>query len=174
MSGGNGWSFTALGTPAPQGSKKGFILKGAGGRDRVIITDANRKTKPWRQAVIEGIPEGYPKLVGAVAVYMALTMPRPKAARKSDRTPSTRPDVSKLARAVEDSITDAGLWGDDGQITEYMRLAKVWTDYDPAALEVPGVLVAAIEMTDDDWADGLIDLVRDALAKHRQQKEATA
>ena len=34
------------GTPAPQGSKRGFVVKG-----RVVMAESSPKVKPWRQDV---------------------------------------------------------------------------------------------------------------------------
>jgi len=137
-----GWVFTVLGTPAPQGSKKGFVNKKNG---KVILVESSAAVKPWRQAVVSAAPSG-PKLDGPIAVYCVFTMPRPASAKKSLLRPATRPDCGKLLRSTEDAITDAGLWADDARVCEFSRLAKVWPGYDPFALPTPGVLIAAVEI----------------------------
>jgi crossover junction endodeoxyribonuclease RusA len=59
--------------------------------------------------------------------------------------PMSAPDLSKLARATEDALTDAGVWTDDARVSEYLRLAKVWCGSDPGALPVPGVRIEVRE-----------------------------
>jgi hypothetical protein len=58
------------------------------------------------------------------------------------------PDLSKLARATEDALVDAGLLRDDARIVEYLRLAKVFPNEDPEALDAPGVRIA-IELVEE-------------------------
>lgn len=154
-----GWAFTALGEPAPQGSMRGFVVNG-----RAIVTADNKRTKPWRQAIIDSAPDG-PLLHGPVAVYCVFTMPRPKSAPKRETIPSKKPDLDKLTRAALDAVKDAGLIEDDARVAEFGRLAKVWTGYDHDALRAPGVLFAAAEMGDG-WVDELLDVAEKARAEH--------
>jgi Holliday junction resolvase RusA-like endonuclease len=134
------FAFYALGIPAPQGSKRHV---GHG-----VMVEASKKTRPWRSAVLDACPAIATPLDGPLAVRMVFTVPRPKTAPKRLLRPFTTPDLSKLARAVEDSITDAGLWADDARVCEYVRLAKVWAWFDAEALPVPGVIVACVELDD--------------------------
>jgi Holliday junction resolvase RusA-like endonuclease len=129
-------AFTVHGTPAPQGSKRAFI---AGGRARVIESSHDR-VKSWRQAVVDAaLGEDWPTLAGPLAVELVFYMRRPRSHYRTGRNahllrdsapryPSGKPDLSKLARSTEDALTDAGLWADDAQVTEYTRLAKEWAD----------------------------------------------
>ena len=153
----SGWALVALGRPAPQGSKR-HVGNG-------IMVEQSVHVKPWREAVKAAAPPG-PRLDGPLAVAMVFTMPRPKSARKADTVPCKTPDLSKLARATEDAITDAGLWADDARVAEYARLAKVWTGYDPDALCVPGVVVAAVTM-DPGWHHELHEYLACALLAHQ-------
>lgn len=157
-----GWGFVTLGLPVSQGSKRGFVNKRTGS---VILTDAAKGLKPWRQAVIAAAPAG-PKLDGPVAVDITFTLPRPKSARKADTWPSARPDIEKLVRAVFDSVTDAGLWTDDSRVARLFA-AKVWPDYDPAALDTPGVLIAAVELGPG-WEGQLAIHAYEALRQRRE------
>ena len=159
-----GWGFVTLGLPVSQGSKKGFVNKRTGG---VILTDAAKGLKPWRQAVVAAAPRG-PQLDGPVAAHIVFTLPRPKSARKTDTDPSVRPDIEKLVRAVFDSVTDAGLWVDDSRVSR-LESAKVWTGYDSEALMTPGVVIAAVEMKGAvmEWTDELYYFVRNAVQDHR-------
>lgn len=153
-----GWSFYAVGTPAPQGSKRHV---GHG-----VMIESSAKVKPWREAVKSAAYGAGHCLDGPIAVRMVFTMARPKSARRVDTVPCRTPDLSKLARSTEDAITEAGLWADDARVAEYARLAKVWTRFDRDALPVPGVIVAACSMTDD-WQTALADLfVSGLLAAH--------
>ena len=128
------------GIPAPQGSKTAFVVKG-----RAILTEASKRTKPWRQDV-KGIAfevrAGAPPLDGPLVARMVFTMPKPASSPKTRRIFAMRkPDLSKLARAIEDSLTDAGVIADDARIVEYSRLAKVFPNEDPEALDSPGVRI---------------------------------
>lgn len=133
------------GTPAPQGSKSFRGMTKAG---RAIMTESSKKVRPWRQdvkivaeaaAAHEG--SGCP-IDGPVIVRMVFTLKKPVAAPKTRRTwPMRTPDLSKLARATEDALTDAGIWTDDARVVEYERLAKVYPGEDPEALASPGVVI---------------------------------
>ncbi len=86
---------------------------------------------------------------------MVFTFARPKSHYRSgknahllrDDAPSapanhSGPDLSKLARSTEDALTDAGVWVDDGLVTEYARLAKVYVGSgDPEATHIPGARI---------------------------------
>ena len=138
----SGWSFVTLGLPVSQGSKRGFVNKRTGA---VILTDAAKGLKPWRQAVIASAPGG-PKLLGPVAVHVTFTFPRPKAAKKGSTIMAVRPDCEKLVRAVFDAVTDAGLWEDDSRCA-HLVASKVLVGHGEA-LEALGVFIATVEMSE--------------------------
>jgi crossover junction endodeoxyribonuclease RusA len=111
------------GVPVPKGSSRAFVNKHTG---RAIVTAANSKTKPWQQAVAGVVGE----LIAdapmfphePVCVSLEFVMPRPKSQySKKGLKPNapywhtTKPDKDKLARAVGDALTWAGLWKDDSQ-----------------------------------------------------------
>jgi len=81
---------------------------------------------------------------------MTFRMPRPKShtgaqgltPSASNATPHTRPDVDKLARAVNDALTTAGVIYDDSQITRIIA-AKRYAD----PHEAPGVTIAVTRDT---------------------------
>jgi crossover junction endodeoxyribonuclease RusA len=133
----SGWSFYAIGTPAPQGSKRHV---GHG-----IMVESSKQVRPWREAVKAAAFGAGCCLDGPLCVAMVFTLPRPKSARRVDVSPFRTPDLSKLARSTEDAITEAGLWADDARVADYHRLAKVWHGFDADALPVPGAAVAAVE-----------------------------
>jgi Holliday junction resolvase RusA-like endonuclease len=143
-----GWGFVTIGTPATQGSHRGFVNPKTG---RVIVTQDSAKTRPWRALIVDAAPSSAPCLDAPVAVHIVFTLPRPKAAPRAERVPYKKPDLDKLERAAFDAVVSAGLLSDDCRVAEVVRSAKVWTGYDPDALRVPGMLLAAEEMTDPDW-----------------------
>lgn len=112
------------GLPKPAGSKRVFLV-GKGAERRPVVTDDCAKGRDWRASVQHEIARAYqgPPLAGALELHLTFTMPRPQghftkrgALRPSaPACPTTRPDRSKLGRAVEDAATGL-LWRDDAQI----------------------------------------------------------
>lgn len=117
--------FYVPGKPVPQGSKR-WLPEG-----RMI--EANKELRPWRATVTAYTLKalraaGYTApIIDPVLVTMDFTFTRPKshygtgrnAGKVKDRAPSfmpSQPDLDKLIRAVNDAITDAGLWQDDSQV----------------------------------------------------------
>lgn len=116
--------FTVYGTPAPAGSKRGFYNANA---RRVIITDDNAKSRPWKalvsDAAIEATGAG-PLLTGPLELVVRFYMPRPKGHQgarglrpSAPSHPAVKPDTTKLLRAVEDALTGL-VYKDDAQICE--------------------------------------------------------
>ncbi|MEZ5544244.1 MAG: RusA family crossover junction endodeoxyribonuclease [Lysobacteraceae bacterium] len=129
--------ITVYGQPAPQGSKR-HVGNG-------VMVESSKKLRPWRQdvkAAAEVVRNALCPLDGPVRVRMVFTLPKPLSAPKRRRTwPCRTPDLSKLARGTEDALTDAGIWRDDARVVEYERLAKVYPNEDPEALDAPGVRI---------------------------------
>jgi Holliday junction resolvase RusA-like endonuclease len=140
-------TIVVYGRPAPQGSKS---PKGRTRTGRVILVESSKYVRPWRELVHAAAVvarAGRPPLEGPLVARMVFTVAKPKSAPKRRRTyPATIPDLSKLARAVEDALTDAGLWRDDGQVVGYSRLWKSYPNEDPEALEAPGVRITVEEV----------------------------
>lgn len=119
-------SFVCVGTPQPAGSKTAFRDPRTG---RIIVKDDNPKSKPWKKAVGKSaLPEmtGRPLLDGPLSILIVFFLERPKGhygtGRNAERVrdlaparPIVRPDVLKLARAVEDALTGV-VYEDDAQI----------------------------------------------------------
>jgi Holliday junction resolvase RusA-like endonuclease len=110
---------------------------------RHFIRDSSGKRgSEWRNAVAQagGIEmRGAPLLDGALELRLEFVVPRPKAhvgARglkpSAPAWPTTRPDVLKLARGVEDALTGI-VWRDDSQIV-VEHLVKSYGE--PARVEV--------------------------------------
>ena len=145
------------GEPGAQGSKR-FLRTTATGKG--IMVENSAKVEPWRQdvkqaaeAVLESLGRPSP-FQGAVMVRMVFTFLRPTSVKRAKRPyPSVTPDLSKLCRSTEDALTSAGVWRDDALVTEYVRLAKVYANEDPDALDRSGALivilpvVATLELT---------------------------
>ncbi len=110
--------FSVCGKPIPKGSKRHV---GHG-----IIIEANKKTKPWqtlcKMVAAEYAPEGGP-WVGPVAMCLLFSMPEPKKVPPDRRGyPTTKPDLLKLGRAVEDALSGV-IYKDDSQVVS-LRLEK--------------------------------------------------
>lgn len=115
------------GLPAPQGSKRGFVVNG-----HVVMTESSKKVKPWRQDVVaaaeSAITEaGWLTASGPVEVEINFWMPRPRyhfrtgarAHLLRDNAPSfvdKKPDIDKLARATLDALTTSAVLRDDAQV----------------------------------------------------------
>jgi Holliday junction resolvase RusA-like endonuclease len=119
-------TFFVQGEPATQGSKKAFHRKGM--RFPVIVDDCARN-KPWRADVRAAAAlaiAGRPPILGPVAVTISFYLRRPNGHHvagdperpvkaSAPQFPVTKPDVIKLARAVEDSLKELA-WKDDSQV----------------------------------------------------------
>jgi Holliday junction resolvase RusA-like endonuclease len=153
-------SFTVHGQPAPQGSKRAFAVRGKGGvpTGRVaVIESSHDRVKSWRQAVVDAALAATAgrelPLDGPLKLGVVFALPRPKGhygtGRNSSKLrdsapvyPAGTPDLSKLLRATEDALTDAGIWRDDAQVVGYVKLEKIYAGaYGPTILPVPGASI---------------------------------
>lgn len=132
-------NFRVVGIPQTAGSKQGFFNKKL---KRVMIVDANKRSKPWKALVSAAALEVAPRgdlYRGPLTVSMVFYLPRPKGhygrrglLPSAPQYPTGKPDVLKLARAVEDACTGI-LWHDDAQIV-HEGLSKTYGD--PPGIEV--------------------------------------
>lgn len=129
-------TFTVTGHPMPGGSKKGFVNPKTG---KVVIVE-DSKNKPWRAAVAAAGMDARAQWGAELSdrplhVEFTFYRERPLSHYGTGRNatnlktnapehPTTRPDVLKLARAVEDALTGV-LWNDDAQIVTE-TLDKRW------------------------------------------------
>lgn len=113
--------FVVPGRAQPAGSKRAFIRNG-----KAVVVDANPASGAWKERVALVAASAYgasPPIVGPVTLEVVVTMLRPQsdwlrsgALSKSARPhPTIRPDLLKLARAVEDALTGI-VYVDDAQI----------------------------------------------------------
>lgn len=114
-------TFTVLGKPAPQGSKRHV--------GRGVMVESSKRCKPWRQDVrhtaLDLRPDDwYANMNAAIALSVVFVFARPKSHFRANGQlkPSAPPhctgrigDVSKLVRAVEDAMTGI-IYNDDAQI----------------------------------------------------------
>ena len=130
-------TFEVVGLPKPQGSKVAF---NAGGRAR-MKESGGAEHAAWRNQVAQVARDiaqhadvlGFiAPLDGALELSILFRFPMPASRSKATRAlgevaKTTAPDLSKLIRAVEDSLTAAGLIADDARIARYGRMSKVET-----------------------------------------------
>lgn len=132
----NALTINVIGTPAPQGSKRAFVVNG-----RAVMAESSKKVKPWRQDVkhaaldsITGhvarqLDPGWTPLVGPLEVVVEFFLPRPgyhfrtgkRANELKDNAPSyvdKKPDVDKLLRSTLDGLKEAGVYRDDAQVAD--------------------------------------------------------
>lgn len=130
-------TFFVAGEPIPQGSKSATMRGG-----RPVIFEANKKTRPWRQAItgvaVEAIAAhaGFVPYEDPVELWVRFTMRRPQAHYRTGQYAGTlrdsapawagkKPDADKLARALLDGITAAGAWRDDSLVAS-LTVQKVY------------------------------------------------
>lgn len=108
------------GTAIPQGSK---AISRAG-----FMYESNKNLKAWRKHATETLTKQHKTdtLQNALAVRISIKFTRPKTVTRKHVT--VKPDVDKLARAILDSATDAGIWRDDSQVVD-LRITKDYTTY---------------------------------------------
>lgn len=138
-------TFYVHGKPEPAGSKRAFVNPKTG---KAIVTDANAKSKPWKQEVAQtarlALPEGFTPLDGPVRLVVDFYVARPKGHYGTGKNagtlregapdyPTTKPDATKLLRGLEDALTGI-VWRDDSQIVSQTVRKRYGT---------PGALVKA-------------------------------
>jgi Holliday junction resolvase RusA-like endonuclease len=133
----DGWltAFFVPGIPAPQGSKRAFVVKG-----RPVLTEsAGEKHKAWRLSVLYAARETGVALRAPVYVRLRFVLPRPASVKKRP-WPSVRPDLDKLIRSTLDGLVDAGLIDDDAHVCT-LTASKQYGDR-------PGCGVQVLPMTE--------------------------
>ena len=135
------------GIPRPAGSKRAFAIKKDGQyTGRSIVTDASGQLgRDWRADVKAAAIAQFqgPPLHRPLHVEIYFGLPRPKShfgtgknaqflRRGAPMSHTKKPDVGKLARAVEDALSGI-VWRDDRQIVS----ALYWKEYTVTS-EPPG------------------------------------
>lgn len=132
-------SFTVYGVAATAGSKRGFYNAKA---KRVIVTDDNARSRPWKALVSDAAAQamnGRPLFDEPLIVGFEFYIVRPKGhygkrglRSTAPAAPIVKPDLLKLARAVEDALTGI-VYRDDSLIVREI-LDKFYGE--PARVEV--------------------------------------
>lgn len=121
-------TINVTGTPAPQGSKRAFVVNG-----RAVMAESSKKVKPWRQDVVAAVrdvlavEDWWAIPPGAVRVDITYYLPRPRyhyrTGKHADQLKPNapvfvdkKPDKDKLDRATCDALTSSGVIRDDAQI----------------------------------------------------------
>lgn len=144
-------SFFVPGEPKTAGSKRAFMPRGW---SRPIIVDDCKKGKDWRGDVKRFAAEafdGEALLDGPLNVSLTFTMRRPKHHYRSngqlkENAPAlhtSKPDVLKMARAVEDALTGV-IWKDDSQIAVEC-LTKRYGEKPGCQVTITAIGVAVLE-----------------------------
>lgn len=147
--------FTVYGSPATAGSKTAYPFRKPDGSLGVRVTHTDTRIRPWsaecKAAALEAA-EGRVLLTGPVMLMVRAVRARPKGHYRTGRNanqirdrapsyPATKPDLTKIVRAVEDALTGV-LWRDDSQVIRQVT-AKDWGT--PERVEI-----TVIHWTDDD------------------------
>jgi len=115
------------GIARPQGSKRAFRWQARDGRSGVsLVESSGENLKSWRSAVRDAARDARPPqlIEGPVQLTLVFYLKAPKSRKGMPLAPTKRPDLSKLARAIEDELT--GVWfHDDSQIVQAL-LEKRW------------------------------------------------
>lgn len=137
-------TFTVLGDAKPSGSKRAFAVRRNGvPTGQIAVSDANPKAKEWKQEVKHAARQAFTGHLLDVPIKLVLKFfrPRPKghygrnglnSKGRASTAPTSKPDVLKLARGVEDALTGV-VWRDDAQIVSE-TLTKEWGE--PARCEI--------------------------------------
>lgn len=130
-------AFTVYGVAQPAGSKTAGVTKCA----RRFVRDANPASREWKRQVaqVAGASVAGELLEGALELSIVFYRVRPAGhygkrglLPSAPAYPTTKPDTTKLLRAVEDALTGI-VWRDDAQVVE-QTISKVYGE--PARCEV--------------------------------------
>lgn len=123
------FTLTVYCKPQPQGSSRAFIPKGW---NRAVITSDNKGLKTFRQeaskaALVARQAAGFNDLIFGkhvpVEASFVFYFQRPPSVPKKRTEHVVKPDLSKLVRAAEDSLTGI-VFHDDSQIVSYGNTRK--------------------------------------------------
>lgn len=130
------FTFEVPGKPVPQGSTRCYNNR--------VVYDNRKELRVWRASITLHAMSQCPKhwdSSGPMTVEAVFHMPRPaghygaKGLKPSAPWwPTFRPgDIDKTTRALLDSLTDAGVWGDDSQVVQ-LAAEKRYDDDGPGRL----------------------------------------
>jgi Holliday junction resolvase RusA-like endonuclease len=140
------FTVTVYGRPQPAGSKRAFVNRRTG---RAHVVDAAKGSAPWKQEVAGAALKacnGEPLLLdGPVILDVRFYLSRPRGHFRTGRNahllrdaapdyPTTKPDTTKLLRAVEDALTGI-VWTDDSRVV-YQIASKHYGNPERAEIRV--------------------------------------
>jgi len=137
--------FLVRGVPGTAGSKK-FVGHAKSTGRAIIVDSAGKKGKDWRNLVASTAQDFIEKpLSGPLSLIVIFRMPYRKGDLRKDGTSkhnapyhhTTKPDATKMLRAVEDALTGIA-WLDDAQIA-VQRVEKFYA-------EVPGAFISITQL----------------------------
>jgi Holliday junction resolvase RusA-like endonuclease len=131
----------------------GSLVTRANGMPATAVFENGGRHRGWartvRAAAKAAIAGGWAVITRPVVLEVTFYFERPqKHHLGDDRSRQLRPnapryvtahnrgDLSKLIRAVEDAITDAGVWSDDCLIVGYGNSSKLWAEKSYAVFRV--------------------------------------
>ena len=120
-------SFEVYGTPQTAGSKRAMPVTKKDGTKFNVVIDDNKKSPSWKQEVASQCRKSYagPLLDCPLKLIVEFRFARPKKDFRTNGTMkndapiwhSTKPDVTKLVRAIEDGLNKV-LWTDDSRVCD--------------------------------------------------------
>jgi Holliday junction resolvase RusA-like endonuclease len=146
------FEIRVFGQPAPKGSKQiGYRRDGT-----PYLREDSADLKAWMKAVKDeaaaALPAGWEKLDGQIIADQTFTFARGTTIPQWKDYPTTEIDTDKLARAVNDALTQAGVWIDDKRLVDYrIGPAKVYALSGAIdALPVPGAVIRLWRRPEDE------------------------
>lgn len=123
------------GKQQPAGSKRIVTNRSTG---RAYVIDANPKSRDWKSTVAQCASDawnGEPLMTGAIHLAIVFCVARPRAhygakgliKLSAPDNPITRPDLTKLVRAIEDALTGV-IWRDDSQVVS-QTVMKIYDEF---------------------------------------------
>lgn len=123
------------GIPKPAGSKRVVTNRSTG---KAYVIDACDKSRDWKTTVAQCASDawnGEPLMTGPIRLTIVFCVARPRAhygAKGSLKLsaptyPTTRPDLTKLVRAIEDALTGV-IWRDDAQVVS-QTVMKIYDEF---------------------------------------------
>lgn len=145
--------FFVPGKPACAGSKKAFINPRT---HKIVVAHDDERTMPWRTNV-----QGHALLAmrdckridsGPIQLAIVFLLERPKShfgtggnanklKESAPRFVVTKPDLTKIVRAIEDALTGI-CWTDDNQVVHHNTVKKYVSD-----MGIPGAEITISRMT---------------------------
>jgi Holliday junction resolvase RusA-like endonuclease len=138
--------FFAQGEPKPQPRPRAFARNMGGGKFSARVYEAGT-AEGWKSMVAMAAKPHLPKepFTDPLSVQVDFYLPRPKAHMSSNGLfvkasspshPMNKMDCDNLAKAVLDTLTQIGMWKDDGQIVSLCVSKNYATERSGASVEI--------------------------------------